>query len=144
MPTVRLIYASRFSRGVGPNDIPDILAVSREKNAAAGVTGILCYDPRYFLQVLEGPRKVVNALYNQIANDERHADVTLIEYSDINERLFANWTMAFVRVDDLGNPFMLKHSSNGVFDPFAMSGEQALDFVCTVRELRPQGLDERA
>jgi hypothetical protein len=135
MNVVRLIYVSHFSGSVNPNDIQDILSISRKNNEGWGITGALCYDPNFFLQCLEGPRDRVNSLFKQIICDERHQQVTLLEYSDIHQRKFANWSMAYARIDESTESIILKYSGSRVFTPFSMNSQQALGFIeDTVKE----------
>ena len=46
-----------------------------------GITGVLCHGGDVFMQVLEGGRDAVNALYNKIVRDARHHDVALLHYA---------------------------------------------------------------
>lgn len=142
MKLVRLIYASRFTHGVGPNDVQDILRVSREHNEAAGITGVLCYDPRFFLQCIEGERMVVNKLYGHILGDERHKDVMLLEYSEIPMRLFSNWSMAYVSLGEMTGRILIKYGADATFDPYEMSGAQCLAFIQEVAAERQRYLEE--
>ncbi|MCF7853369.1 MAG: BLUF domain-containing protein [Candidatus Pacebacteria bacterium] len=142
MKMVRLIYASRFSRGVGPNDVQNIVKVSRKHNEAMGVTGVLCYDPHFFLQCLEGDRDAVNELYNHIIMDDRHQDVRLLEYSDVDQRVFPSWFMAYVRFDELTKPILLKYGATATFDPYTMSARQALGFIQEIAEERYNFLEK--
>ena len=141
MNMVRLIYASRFGSRVGPNDVQDILSVSRERNKEAGITGVLCYDPRFFLQVLEGPRDKVNEPYCGIAGDRRHVGVTLLAYDDVEDRIFAEWSMAYVRMDDAAKPVWAELNLSGDFDPYTMKAEQVLGFVNRISAERQRFLD---
>jgi hypothetical protein len=129
MNLVRLIYASRFSGRVDLEDLQTILRSARRNNPRKGLTGILCYAPGLFLQCLEGPRAAVNEMYQRIVNDSRNKDVTLLVYGDIDERLFEKWDMAYVRADDLTAALLMKYGAGASFDPFAMTGAQALGFV---------------
>lgn len=140
MNMVRLIYVSRFSKGVGPNDLQAILSISRNNNLEKGITGMLCYDPHYFLQCLEGPRHAINQLYGKIIADPRHEEVTLLEYSDIHQRVFENWSMAYIRSDILTEHIMLKYSPTSTFDPFIMTAQQALGFITHIAAERDQFL----
>lgn len=126
---VRLIYASRMAGGVVRDDLNDILETSRRKNEKFGITGVLCYAPAGFLQCLEGPADSVNQLYNNIIRDDRHIDVTLLEYSEIDQRCFAKWAMAYVRADEVDSLILRKYSAQNAFDPFAMNAKQALGFL---------------
>lgn len=142
MSLVRLIYASRFVSGVGPNDIQDILSVSRTNNEEKGITGVLCYDPNFFLQCLEGERSDVNKLYAHIVRDQRHKDVDLIEYSDIEEPLFKNWSMAYVRIDEITESIISKYGTGTKFDPYALSAHQMLSFIKEIAEERQAFLEQ--
>ena len=142
MSMVRLIYASRFARGVGPNDIQDIVRVSRKHNEEIGVTGVLCYDPHFFLQCLEGDRDAVNELYNHIIRDERHKNIRLLEYSDIDERVFPSWSMAYIRIDEITRPILLKYGTTATFDPFTMSARQSLGFIQEIAAERHKFLEK--
>lgn len=142
MSLVRLIYASRFSAGVGPNDVQDILSISRKNNKEKGITGVLCYDPNFFLQCLEGDRKEVNDLYVDIAQDQRHKDLVLLEYSDITQHLFENWSMAYVRIDELTEPIINKYGFDSKFDPYRLNGPKTLDFIKEIAEERKAFLEK--
>ena len=63
---VRLLYASRAAESVDADALGAILKRSKEHNPSAGVTGVLCFcaDAHIFMQVLEGGRSAVSALYN--------------------------------------------------------------------------------
>ena len=73
---VRLMYASRAVGAMGHDDLAAVLKQAKAHNASAGITGLLCYcaGSNTFMQALEGGRAQVNALYNRIAQDERHTD----------------------------------------------------------------------
>lgn len=126
---VRLIYASRMASGVLHDDLNDILQTSRRNNEKQGITGVLCYSATGFLQCLEGPSDFINELYGRIIRDDRHVDVTLLAYSDIHQRSFAKWAMAYIRADEVDGLIIRKYSAQLTFDPFAMSAEQALGFL---------------
>src|SRR5688572_7201477 len=90
---VRLIYASRAANSVNAEALGAIIKASRTRNAAAGVTGVLVFSDGVFLQLLEGGRNAVSALYNRIARDPRHHDVVLLAYDEVDERRFSGWSM---------------------------------------------------
>jgi hypothetical protein len=142
MSLVRLIYASRLTSGVGANDIQDVLRVSRENNEQSGITGVLCYDPAFFLQCLEGERMKVNELYADILGDPRHRDVIILEFSDIDRRMFSSWSMAYVRLDEMTKPILLKYGPTATFDPYTMSGRQCVAFIQEVAEERQAFLEK--
>ena len=136
MNIVRLIYASRLKKKLSHDAVEAIAAVSRRNNRKLGVTGALCSSPRGFLQILEGPPAAVNELYNRIVRDPRHADVTLLEYVKVPFREFENWSMAYIRTDEIAKALLHKYSTHRVFDPFTMGPVQARVFLLAITELR--------
>ena len=123
---VRLLYVSRALDPDASAATDSILAVAREHNMANGITGILCYGGGIYLQALEGGRNQVNALYHQIANDERHRDVVILLYEEITERRFGGWTMGQVNLTRLNTSIVLKYSETHDLDPYAVSGSVSL------------------
>ena len=125
---VRLMYASRAAEHIGVDDLAAILKVSKANNPAAGITGVLCscLSNGIFMQVLEGGRDAVNALYNRITRDERHRDPTLLTYEEIGQRSFAGWSMGQVNMDRLNAALLLRYSEKATLDPYAVSGVASL------------------
>ena len=119
---VRLLYASHTVEPVHDGLIDAILQQARRNNPELGVTGVLCHGGDVFLQVLEGGREPVNALYNRIVCDRRHRDVTLLNYHEILERRFAGWTMGQVNLARVNSSTLLKYSERAAIDPYALSG----------------------
>lgn len=125
---IRLLYASRSASEIDETLIASILDHSRKYNQEHGITGILCaYTPgNVFLQLLEGGRGAVNALYANIVRDPRHSDVTLLDCAEITERRFASWRMGRVNLNRVNQGTILRFSESTVLDPFTMSGPTAL------------------
>jgi hypothetical protein len=125
---VRLLYASRSAAPIDEALVASILERSRARNAEAGITGILCHSSPgdVFLQLIEGGRAAVNALYADIVRDPRHRDVTLLDYTEITARRFAGWRMGCVSLNRVNQGSILRFSEGAVLDPFTMSGEAAL------------------
>jgi hypothetical protein len=123
---VRMFYASRAIAPVDNETLQSILKASRAHNARAGITGVLCSTDRLYLQVLEGGRAAVNALYLRIARDPRHGEVTLLGYEEIAERRFAGWSMGQVNLARLNPALLLKYSETATLDPYAVSGRASM------------------
>jgi len=123
---VRLMYASRATATVDQDALLAILRKSKANNPGNGVTGVLCFSGGIFLQVLEGGRAPVNALYHRIATDPRHRDVVLLSYDEIEERCFAGWSMGQVNLARLNPALLLKYSETAVLDPYAVSGKVSM------------------
>ncbi len=123
---VRLLYASRAVEPLSPEVIDDILASSRKGNPALGITGLLCHSGDIFMQVLEGGRDAVSALYNRISSDPRHRDVIILQYEEITDRRFAGWTMGQVNLSRVNPSTMLKYSERADLDPYSLSGRVSM------------------
>ncbi|CAN5247397.1 hypothetical protein BH11PSE9_BH11PSE9_32880 [soil metagenome] len=123
---VRLMYASRAADSVNQDALVAILKKSKANNPLTGVTGVLCFSGGLFLQVLEGGRGPVNALYHRIAADPRHRDVLLLSYEEIEERSFAGWAMGQVNLSRINPALLLKYSETAQLDPYAVSGKVSM------------------
>ena len=125
---VRLMYASRAAEAANAETLAAILKTSKDHNPKVGVTGVLCFcaNARIFLQVLEGGRNAVSALYNHISQDPRHHDVALLSYEEIGERSFTSWSMGQVHMSRLNPALVLKYFEGTVLDPYAVSGQASL------------------
>lgn len=67
----RLIYTSIARRQMSQRDIDRILMTSRLYNEISGITGLLVYHEKRFLQVLEGPIVELDKVYDRIRRDYR-------------------------------------------------------------------------
>ena len=125
---VRLLYASRATQSVDKELINDIMATSRGANEQHGITGVLCTcsAQNVFLQLLEGSRREVNALYNNIARDSRHEECTLLHYQEVDERRFSSWRMGCVDLNKVNLSTILRFSESAKLDPFTMTGAGAM------------------
>jgi Sensors of blue-light using FAD len=96
-----IIYTSLASRDLPPEELAQLLDKARVNNAAQGITGMMIYHRREFMQLLEGEQAAVQALYDRIAGDPRHQQLRKIWDGPIRERGFTDWGMAFVAPDAL-------------------------------------------
>jgi Sensors of blue-light using FAD len=117
---IRLIYASRTNGAITPVDVKDIVRTSRRNNAGLGVTGALMLSNGIFLQCLEGDHLAVNALYHRILLDTRHREPAILQFTDIDQRLYGGWNMGLVPTTEANQAVMLKYSPRAEFDPYAM------------------------
>jgi hypothetical protein len=123
---VRVLYVSR---AVGPQTTTvtaSILLTARRHNRAHGITGVLCQGQGLYLQVLEGERDAVNALYAHIVADRRHRHVVLLHLEEIGKRRYPDWSMAHVSLSGDDPMIAMKHPE---FDPYSASGAFVLQLV---------------
>jgi hypothetical protein len=96
---ISLTYASRSTESFHEHEIPDLLQQVRIANAKQQITGMLLYIRGSFLQVLEGPPELVDAVFSKLLTDKRHTQVRLIATDPLPERAFEGWTMMHKTLD---------------------------------------------
>jgi hypothetical protein len=96
-----LAYGSSATQAFSAQQLIDLLGVSRANNERAGITGMLLHRGGNFLQALEGPEDAVRETMQRITSDRRHGSVLLFLEEWPEERLFADWSMAFEDVSQL-------------------------------------------
>ena len=85
---VHVIYNSGATVEFTDSDLTHLLTTSRNKNAAADITGMLLFVNGTFFQVLEGPEDVIDDLMRVIQADSRHHRVVIIIREPIAKRAF--------------------------------------------------------
>jgi hypothetical protein len=103
-PVFRLMYRSHSLIGEQERttQLGAIFTRARANNRAQDITGALMITEDAFVQVLEGAEDPVRALYAQIAEDDRHDHVRILEEQEVAERIFGRWAMA--KVAETGGP----------------------------------------
>jgi hypothetical protein len=96
----RIIYCSQATSDVSPQELVELLELSRDNNQAAGLSGMLLYCSQSFLQVLEGDDDALVATYARILADDRHANLRMLMNAEVAAPMFPDWTMGFEHVDD--------------------------------------------
>ncbi|CAN5790879.1 hypothetical protein BH11MYX2_BH11MYX2_07760 [soil metagenome] len=92
----QLVYTSVATTAFTADLLRKLLVGARANNTGLGVSGMLLHVEGSFLQVLEGERAVVDALYVKIGTDRRHARVSVLVSREVTERNFPDWSMGFV------------------------------------------------
>lgn len=133
---VRCLYASRAAKPLAESTLNDILRQSRKNNPAMGITGMLCFTQELFVQVIEGGRAEVNRLLDSIFRDQRNADVQILSFEEIDERIFNNWTMGQVDLATVNPALLLKYSERPELNPFAGSAQATMALL---RDLASSG-----
>lgn len=94
-----IVYHSKASVGFTELDLLYLLAGSRARNRAEGVTGVLVFDRGVFFQWIEGPNLPLQRVWNSIRKDPRHHDIQVLADTSIPVRLFQDWHMQFAHRD---------------------------------------------
>lgn len=95
-----LAYVSSAVAYFTKEELLDLLAKSRRKNEAAGLTGMLLYKGGNFMQVLEGPEPVVKQAFERISTDPRHHRILVLYKGEAKDRQFSDWSMGFANLDE--------------------------------------------
>lgn len=93
-----LTYTSRAALGLSDRDVSDIYLASRNLNVLDGITGVLVFDGKAFLQIVEGVDDAISSLAERLRNDGRHVDLIVRDERFVEDRSFRGWSMSLVRV----------------------------------------------
>lgn len=91
----QIMYISSTRVPVSVAECREIVQISRLNNRRSDITGLLLFNSRRFLQVLEGPRAAVEETFERIRADDRHHGVVTLRTRDLSQREFGDWAMAF-------------------------------------------------
>lgn len=131
-----LTYVSRMTlkAGVTPRTLSDIMTVAQRENLAHQITGFLCFGNGYFFQYIEGEKSAIEQLFGNIQRDGRNRDVTLKSKEVIEQRLFQDWQMLMVNIN---NPETHEDVINA-FLPLLSAGSKAAAADKFVEVMRSQ------
>lgn len=89
------VYTSEVTDPAGDTEalLSAVRKVSRERNPARDITGILLFDKGRFLQVLEGEQDAIEMLMSEIERDPRHHNIKYLFREPIKRRSFSQWNM---------------------------------------------------
>lgn len=80
------------------DEVESILASSARNNPANGITGLLLYNGRNFLQLLEGEEAELVALMVRISHDPRHSGISMLDRTTVDQRVCPDWAMKRVMI----------------------------------------------
>lgn len=126
----QLVYLSRItSTGLSnASTLNDIAEVASKHNKADNITGILCYGNGYFLQCVEGSEQALTNLKNRLIMDDRHKDLTILDFSALEDRRFAGWSLRSITLERwmIKEPKLKKFMP---FKPYAWSTDEWTEFL---------------
>src|SRR5512140_1727961 len=88
------MYSSQAADSLAAPELEGMLAESRIRNKAHGISGVLVFVDGAFLQILEGEKDDVLELMARIERDPRHHDIKVFSEEEVDERAFSSWSMA--------------------------------------------------
>lgn len=93
------VYIST-AQGLSRNDIEGILDTCARNNVQQDITGLLLYNGRNFLQLLEGEKEALDTLMRSIEVDSRHAGVAILHKGKVEHRVCPGWAMKRIAISD--------------------------------------------
>lgn len=129
MNLTRLVYYSQRNPSEAL-DTTELIEVCKHNNARLNLTGLLHFNGDHFLQVIEGGRVEVCALYHRISRDTRHNNIILLECTDVRERMFPTWSMGLHQgMDDSARGIFLRYFSTDQINPETVNVDSLLDVL---------------
>ena len=95
----RIIYLSSATTKFSNEEIISLLDLSRRNNEVNQITGLLLYSDGNFLQIIEGKKKALEALFEKISLDPRHKNIIKVFHGKVPIRNYSIWKMAFSTID---------------------------------------------
>jgi hypothetical protein len=135
----QLCYTSTATGEMQRQDLLDLLSVSRRNNEQLGITGLLLFSSDRFIQLLEGDEADVRKLYEQIRQDTRHRDVTLVYEGHVSERDCPDWSMGFQALPE--SEWLEFPSADGSEQGLRPMVEAMGRAKAIIRSVRERGLD---
>ena len=98
MDYTAIVYRSTALTGLDADALDHLLVDARAHNQMAGVTGVLLYDGRGFLQYFEGARDDVDRIYARIRASRLHVDLQELQNGPVAQLFFQQWYMGCQQV----------------------------------------------
>ena len=93
-----LTYTSDARGDVDADELERILRSAMTLNPLDGITGLLVFNGRSFVQIVEGAPEAIDDLVERLKADPRHANFRVRDEREVEARSFPDWTMSMVRV----------------------------------------------
>jgi len=122
-------YVSEAVEGIEGADIDRILVEASSFNRVAGVTGVLMFDGRRFLQYLEGPDDGVAPVEQRVINARSHQRMRELARGDVATRYFPRWTIASARIEAEVMDAIVDVEWNGFAAAAPMDGQRRIGFA---------------
>ncbi|MFN8577859.1 MAG: BLUF domain-containing protein [Candidatus Sericytochromatia bacterium] len=91
----KLIYSSRENIKFTDDVLKAILDKANKHNSKNDITGVFLYIDGNIIQLLEGEKDDIEALFERISKDNRHKNIKVLIKGSAEERTFPEWYMGF-------------------------------------------------
>jgi len=99
---VQLLYTSRATAAMTDVEWRRIEEISSVHNALNSITGLLVFDDRRIMQLLEGRDDRIDLLFGRIEHDRRNCEVVLRYRQSVAFASYGEWAMRLCRMPDDG------------------------------------------
>lgn len=96
-PYYQLLYFSTANPELTEDALTEILMESQKRNAKREITGLLLHSDGNIIQIIEGKKEAVEALFEKIEHDKRHRGVFVLSRKYVDKRDFPEFKMGFRR-----------------------------------------------
>ena len=86
--------------GLSREQVNGILETCARNNVEQGITGLLLYNGRNFLQLLEGNSEKLDELMSMIETDKRHEGVLVMHKGEVEQRDCPDWAMKLISISE--------------------------------------------
>lgn len=100
----QLIYRSKATPLFKRGDLLHFIQNIALANKRQGLTGLLIFDGEYFLQVIEGRQRQLDAMLEVLRHDARHESIVMLRLDAIKERAFPEWGMSLAPLRERDQP----------------------------------------
>lgn len=97
---IEFIYTSTASEAFSWTELEVLRHECEQRNKIEKITGMLLFDGKHFMQVLEGQEKKVLTLFELIKADPRHKNIEALIQNPIEKRNFGDWAMGLITCDE--------------------------------------------
>ncbi len=117
----RFCYASTATEKCTSLQVGSILQSACRRNVELNITGALFFGNGYFLQFLEGGRGNINTLYSKLLRDDRHTNLQVLEFKEVDGRYFEEWSMKYIHFPYIIEK-ILRETGLEEFNPYLLDG----------------------
>lgn len=91
----QVVYLSSESSSMCDTELHNLRDEALSNNTRHGVTGLLLYVNKVFMQIIEGPHAEIGRLFDNIQCDKRNQAIVEMFDRSIDDRAFTGWSMGF-------------------------------------------------
>lgn len=118
MPLRAIAYASDAIPWLSADHVDGLARSAARFNFEAGVTGVILYDGRRFLQYIEGPEDSINVVHSRILAARSHRELVELGRGRISARVMPYWSMRLLPVE----PAEMRGVAHGNWDGLSRCG----------------------